>query len=72
MFNWVNNNGIGHGVFVFQVGDGGCVARNGRTREEINEEELISFIGVQFNIVDNMVVAVTIMFKCVAMGRGEQ
>ena len=23
MFNWVNNNGIGHGVFVFQVGDGG-------------------------------------------------
>ncbi|KAL0005641.1 hypothetical protein SO802_013202 [Lithocarpus litseifolius] len=43
-----------------------------RSREKINEEELIGFVGVWLNTVGDMVVVVAVMFKCVAMGGGEQ
>ena len=42
------------------------MARNGRSREEINEEELIGFIEFRFDAICDMVVTVTVMLKCTA------
>uniref|UniRef100_A0A7N2L7F7 Uncharacterized protein n=1 Tax=Quercus lobata TaxID=97700 RepID=A0A7N2L7F7_QUELO len=35
-----------------------------RSREEIDEEELIGFIEFRFDAIGDMVVTVTVMFKC--------
>lgn len=49
------------------------MARNGRSGEEVDEEEHVFFVGVRRNAVDDTVATVdAVLFKRAAMGRGKQ
>ncbi|KAK7832808.1 uncharacterized protein LOC136062633 [Quercus suber] len=79
VFNWVNNistsnsnnnnsgtNGIGHGVFVFQVGDGRVWPEMVGPEKRLMRKSLS--VSSSSGAIGDMVVTVTVMFKCIAMG----
>lgn len=48
------------------------MAGNGRSREKVDEEELVLLVGVRLDAVDVTVAVDTVIDECVAVGRGEQ